>query len=274
MNLSDLVRAGLQEVAGIVRQRGRHRPRPPRRGLVVEVGSGQSPHRRADLVIDKYIADDFERPGDRAFDFSRPLIVADGHSIPLADNAAAYVIALHVLEHAVHPVLFASEMSRVACAGFVQVPSRESELTFGWPYHPWLIDLKDGELVFEPKGSATAPIGEFWHRHYAGSVLVRIAWAAHRNRWHHSVEWKGCLKVRADGGSEPAGSAEFDLERTVKALTAVRVPPLPREAINALVCPTCHSSVVVKAEVIACARCAAEFPVVRGVPILVSDAAV
>ena len=112
-------------------QAARHRPRPPGTGLVVEVGGGQRPSARADVVVDKYVEDDFERAGGAPLDTSRPLVVADGEALPFDDGSAAYVIAMHVLEHATDPVRFAAELSRVGQAGFVQVPSRAAELTVG-----------------------------------------------------------------------------------------------------------------------------------------------
>ena len=86
--------------------------------------------------MDKYVVDSFERPLGLAKSFSKPLVVGDGHQLPFKDQSFAYVIALHVLEHATDPAQFTAEMARVAPAGFVQVPSRESELAFGWPTIP------------------------------------------------------------------------------------------------------------------------------------------
>ena len=124
------------------RQAGHHKPAPPESGFVLDVGAGHAPHPRSDLIVDKYVEDDFERQDPLAM--TRPLVVADGEHLPFADRTFSYVIASHVLEHAIDPVAFASEMARVGAAGFVQVPSRQAELTFGWPFHPWLIDLEDG----------------------------------------------------------------------------------------------------------------------------------
>ena len=138
---------------------------------MLEVGSGQSPHPRANVLVDKYVADDFERPQEIGIDIAKPFVVADGHSLPFADKAFAYAIALHVLEHATDPERFAAELSRVADAGFVQVPSSESELTFGWPYHPWLIDFDGETLVFRPRDGRSAPYGEVFHRAYGESAL-------------------------------------------------------------------------------------------------------
>src|SRR3989442_10970561 len=88
------------------REARRHRPAPPKRGLVLEVGSGATPHPRTDVVVDKYVVDAFERDG-AWMDLSRPLVVADGQRLPFADRSFAYTLALHLLEHATDPIAFA-----------------------------------------------------------------------------------------------------------------------------------------------------------------------
>jgi hypothetical protein len=263
-----LIRTLFSELARIPAERRRHSPKPPASGLVVEVGAGQSPHPRTDLVVDKYVADDYERSGEAAFDFSKPLVVGDGHRLPLRDQTAAYVIAIHVLEHATDPAAFAGELARIAPAGFVQVPSREAEFTFGWPYHPWLIDLRDGRLVFESRGDVVAPVGDFHHRAFAESVLVRLAFAARRSDWHHSLEWRKRLPLEVLGESAAIRTASFDLEATVAVLERVRVPPLTPELRAALACPACHGPLSVDAAAASCRNCGRDYPVANNVPVL------
>jgi hypothetical protein len=169
--------SALREVARVPSENARHRPTPPLNGLVLDRGEGQSPHPRADVVVDKYVFDDFERAG--SFDLSKPLVVAYGHRLPFADRTFTYAIAMHVVEHATDPIQFTSELSRVASAGFVQVPTLESELTFGWPYHPWIINRDRETLVFTPKDERRAPLGSFFHESFSKSMLFRLWWSAH-----------------------------------------------------------------------------------------------
>jgi SAM-dependent methyltransferase len=259
------------ELTAVGRERRSHRPSPPTSGLVLEIGAGQAPHPRTDVVVDKYIDDDFERPGEQGMSFGRPLVVADGAQLPFADQSFAYVIAMHVLEHAPDPVSFAAEMSRVGAAGFVQVPSRQSEVTFGWPYHPWLIDLVGQQLRFTPRGDATAPVGPLFHESFASSPLMRLWWAAHRSVWHHSVPWSGHLDVEVDGNSEAPATATYDHERTVAALTAAyvsgRTRPLPGEVRERLRCPACRSTLSYTSPLV-CDSCDRAYPVIGHTPIL------
>ena len=269
------LRTVVREVARAREQVRLHTPSPPERGLVLEVGPGQAPHPRADVVVDKYVADDFERQG--ALDVSRPLVVADGQRLPFADRTFAYTLALHVLEHATDPALFAAELSRVAPAGFVQVPTRIAELTFGWPYHPWLIDREGDTLVFRPRNGQRAPVGEVFHQAYADSALLRNWWAANRELLHHSVEWRNELEVRVEGESVADQTAELDVERTVSALHELdrrgALKPQPDVLGGSLSCPSCEASLTLGGEAAECSACGRSYPVVGHVPILLVEAA-
>jgi SAM-dependent methyltransferase len=262
-----------RELRAVPAEARRHRPQPPSTGLVLDIGAGQSPHPRADVMVEKYPVDDFERPGEAGLSLAKPLVVADGAHLPFADSAFAYVIASHVLEHAPDPVRFASEMARVAPAGFVQVPSRESELIYGWPYHPWLIDRTEHGLRFCARHGQRAP-GYFMHEHFAESLLHRPAWAAHRSRWHHSVEWRGALEVTiAENGGTAERTADFEPERTLTALRALSFPPLPPAVRAALRCPSCRGALRGHADHLECAGCGRSYPVASSVPLLVEEAA-
>lgn len=264
------IRALVADLARIRREARRHVARPPYSGLVVEVGGGQAPHPRADVVVEKYVADDFERERGARLSFAKPLVVGDGHALPLASGSAAYAIAAHVLEHATDPVTFAAELARVARAGFVQVPSREAELAYGWPFHPWLIDRDGDKLLFRARGGLEAPIGEVVHRLHAESPLFALAFQANRSIWHHSVEWVGDLEVEVSGSALAAATATFDLEATAAALEAADVVPLPRAVVAALACPACRGPVVLRTDEAVCRMCAASYVVIGGVPILVT----
>jgi hypothetical protein len=266
----------VSELWGVLREARRHRPTPPPDGLVLEVGGGQAPFPRADVVVDKYVVDDFERSGEAGLALDRPLVVADGEALPFADGAFSYSLASHVLEHAVDPVRFAGELMRVSSAGFVQVPSRESELVYGWPYHPWLISLRDQTLSFEPKPEAAPPGGQIMHEAWRDSRLLRLAWMADRSRWHHSVHWSGRLDVVVTGERRFHQTADVDLERTVAALEARAasgdLPPLSGRVRDVLRCPVCGSTLAWSEREVACGGGHA-YRVAGGVPILLAEAA-
>lgn len=272
----DEVRAALREIARGRKEARLHVPHPPEAGLVLEVGSGQAPHVRADVLVDKYVADDFERPQETGIKVAKPFVVADGHQLPFADGSFAYAIALHVLEHATEPERFAHELGRVAKAGFVQVPSSVSELTFGWPYHPWLIEREGDTLVFHPRDGRRAPFGDLFHRAYTESALLRNWWAANRSLFHHSVEWRNKPSVRVEGESAAEETAEVDLDRTTSILEeldrAGSLVPHSPEVRAVLRCPGCRGSLSFEPRAANCDSCGREYPVVGGVPVLLLEA--
>jgi SAM-dependent methyltransferase len=267
----------LQASSATRRNAVRHAPRPPRDGLVADIGSGQQADPRADVIVDKYVLDDFERSTERSLDLSRPLVVADAHALPFTDQSFAYVIASHVLEHATDPVKFAAELGRVAHAGFVQVPSREAELTFGWDFHPWLIDRDADTLVFHPRGAAAAPVGSLFHEAMSESALFALWFGSHRDRWHHSIEWRGRLAVRVMGGSHAPKTAQLDLPATIDALATLSRQGAVRGPMGAvrecLRCPVDHGTLEITGERAACKQCGRDYPIAGGVPILIEEAA-
>jgi uncharacterized protein YbaR (Trm112 family) len=259
-----------RELGRVPRERSEARPYPPESGLVADLGAGQSAFPRADVVIDRYVADDFERgfPLSRA----KPLIVADGHALPFRDGALSYLIASHVLEHATDPERFAGEISRVAGAGFVQVPSALSERVFGWPFHPWLIERDGDGLVFSPKPADQPSVGEPMHDLYHQSALFRIFWLSHRSVFHHSLHWRDRVRVRVIAPSAAERTAELDVERTISELRRVPMPALSAELRDALACPACRGELRGDADMLECRGCGRAYPMVESVPLLLEEA--
>jgi SAM-dependent methyltransferase len=93
----------------------------PLGALVLDVGSGDSPNPRADILFDRLIGAD-HRCGNKVV-IDRPSVFGDAHGLPFKDKSFDYVIASHVLEHMSDPQLFISELQRVAYAGYIEVPS-------------------------------------------------------------------------------------------------------------------------------------------------------
>ena len=266
-----LARESVASLRAMRRNTVKHRPAPPASGMVLDVGAGQEAHPRSDVIVDKYVADDFERGA--GLDLTKALVVADGHDLPFADGAFTYAIAAHVVEHATDPLRFAAELSRVAEAGFVQVPSRESELTFGWRFHPWLVDLKDGTLEFHPRGDAEAPLGPFFHRAFTESTMLGVWFGAHRDIWHHTVHWKGSFSVAVNGDSRAPETAQLDVERTLDVLRRAGARG-PEGAIRTLLrCPADGGRLEETAARLVCADCGRSYPLVGTVPVLLAESA-
>jgi SAM-dependent methyltransferase len=121
--------------------------------IVLDVGSGDKPHWRADVLLDRFIDDTHggQRSGAAAARVDRPMFDADAADMPFADKVFDYVICSHVLEHVEHPDRVVAELSRVAKAGYVEVPEAASAKIVDFPSHLWWVTEEDGILVFTAK---------------------------------------------------------------------------------------------------------------------------
>jgi hypothetical protein len=166
---------------------------PPAEGLVLEIGSGDNPNPRSNVLVDRFLGtDNRERGGDLVVD--RPLVVADAHHLPFREGAFAYTICSHILEHMDDPAQFASELQRVSTAGYIQSPSEIAERLFHWSFHRWYVNQIGDTLVLHPKEPAE-PFGELFDYLYEYNPayyffqrsMPDLFWAEH--------EWHGTLKV-------------------------------------------------------------------------------
>lgn len=132
--------------------------RLPEDAVVLDIGGGAVPFPRADWVIDLL---PYEERGARlsAERFSAQTWIArdicDREPYPFEDDEIDYVVCSHTLEDVRDPLWVCSEMNRVGRAGYVEVPSRLEEQSWGiqgpwagWAHHRWLIEEDDGALEF------------------------------------------------------------------------------------------------------------------------------
>jgi hypothetical protein len=135
----------------------------PDHATVLDVGGWNKPFRRADWVLDLM---PFETRGlqpegvEERFDASRwtQLDICARDPWPFDDDQFDFVVCSHTLEDVRDPVWVCGEMSRVAKAGYVEVPSRLEEQTWGvngawagWSHHHWLVDVTDASASFTLK---------------------------------------------------------------------------------------------------------------------------
>lgn len=131
--------------------------------LVLDVGGGASPFARADWVIDLL---GYEERGlyGPALDPARERFSAATwvkrdmcarEPWPFADRQFDFSVCSHTLEDVRDPVFVCSELIRVSKAGYIEVPSRLEEQSYGfqgpwagWGHHHWLIDIEGDEINF------------------------------------------------------------------------------------------------------------------------------
>jgi len=138
----------------------------PDDALVLDVGGYISPLTRADWVIDvmPYHSrgpDGHEGDGPERFTEETWVQrdICDPEPWPFEDNQFDFVVCSQTLEDVRDPILVCRELVRVAKAGYVEVPSRLVEHSYGiqgpwvgWAHHHWICEVKDGgiEFVFKP----------------------------------------------------------------------------------------------------------------------------
>lgn len=171
---------------------------PPKTGLVLEIGSGDNPNPRADILVDKFLFDNTERGGNIVID--RPMVVADAHHLPFKDGAFDYAICSHILEHMDDPVQFVSELTRVSKAGYIQSPAEIAERMFHWSFHRWYVNLVDDTIILHPREDHE-PFGEFFDYMYAYNPAYYLFQRSMPHLFWVEKEWHGSLKVEVRDAS-------------------------------------------------------------------------
>lgn len=119
--------------------------------FVLEVGSGDDPYPRSDILLDKALDDSSEREAGRDLVAYKPLVIGEVEALPFVDGSFDYIIASHVLEHSRDPARFLSELSRVGRRGYIETPLPLRERVFNWPFHRWYVFQKDKKVVLVKK---------------------------------------------------------------------------------------------------------------------------
>lgn len=171
--------------------------------LVLDVGSGNRPHPRADLLCDLLVADDGERGGALVVD--RPLVGGALERLPFKDGAFGYAHAAHILEHVADPLAAVRELTRVARAGYVETPAEFGGKLLDMPFHRWYVRQEGQGLVFTGKdrGMHDDHLCEkaygLWHH----DGQFRSFFWRHLDLFLVRVEWEGQLEARLEGPTEP-----------------------------------------------------------------------
>ena len=175
--------------------------------LVLDVGSGDKPHWRADVLLDRFAGAEHgvQRSGRAAARTPRPLFDSDAADMPFANQVFDYVICSHVLEHVLDPGAVIDEMVRVGKAGYIEVPRVTSAKILDFPSHLWWCDLVDGELVFTAKERAQFDddIQEFVGDPHVRRDLQRL-FDRNFDACIIRLPWAGSVRHRAVGRPDPA----------------------------------------------------------------------
>lgn len=251
--------------------------------LVLDVGSGNDPHPRADVLVDKFVQDDRERQHRLVVD--RPMVGGDLEALPFRDQAFDFVIASHVLEHVTDPARAAAELQRVAKRGYVETPAEFGGKLLDLPGHRWYVREEGDRLVFTGKsvamhdGHLNHVAFQLWGAKDPGWMRL---FHAHRELFFVEHRWAGRLQVEVipPQGDLLADEAFFSAEleqvehkgedrswrRRVKGLLhwGWHLPGLgptrPPRLEELCACPGCQGPLSWASEGPSCPACARRYP--------------
>lgn len=123
------------------------------KALVLDIGSGDKPHWRSDVLLDKYIDKKFgsQRSGSAKTVLDRPMFISDVSNMPFKDKAFDFVICSHLLEHVVDPASTINEIVRVGKAGYIELPYEGTSKLIDFPTHLWYCNKVGKKLIFKAK---------------------------------------------------------------------------------------------------------------------------
>ena len=117
--------------------------------IVIDIGSGNDPILRANLLFEKYIFSDRERYSGLIID--RPTVCASEDKLPFRDKSIDFVHCSHVLEHIPKPDIFLAELQRIGKRGIIITPNGDYEKFDPRNQHLWYIWNKDNKLILKQK---------------------------------------------------------------------------------------------------------------------------
>lgn len=276
-----------------------------RNDFVAEIGSGHDPHWRSDLLIDKFVGDSTERPGGSAsLSRDRALVVGDAVRLPLKDKSVDFLIARNIVEHIPKVESFLTEMMRVSHRGYITCPSRLAEKVFGWNFHAWFVSSENECLILQAKDYPIfdSELSSVFHELFAKDRSFRKFYQRNQSLFVTEYLWRDSISFRVFASTSPVAAiktsqakVDFDLDR-VKAALASTLPTggihqdaerLLRKVmskhklksgltiIDRLACPHCKATLVPHLNLtsLICSDCGISYPVVDGVPLLITEMA-
>lgn len=173
-----------------------------RNDLVLDIGGGDQPHWRADVIVDLYPGEEYSAQrflGGSAVT-NRPVFAVDAAKTPFRDDAFDFVVCSHTLEHVADPAAVVAEMMRLAPRGYLEVPSAGMAKILDFPTHLWWCSLEGETLVFQAKDRQAfdQDIDSFLGVPSVRSAFNRIAFT----NFDHCIitlTWSRPVRVRVEG---------------------------------------------------------------------------
>jgi SAM-dependent methyltransferase len=178
---------------------------------VLEIGGGDNPFCRADVLVDVDFQSGRHRDGGaiRKGALKQQYVQADLAALPFRDKSFDVVVCIQVLEHVDDPGPACEELMRVAHRGFMETPRKWTEYYAGHPTHQWLVDEFGGRLIFEPVLYDSSPFLNFaLSSLWKSPELVKRARTIYSHIPCIQMAWKDRFSYEIRGQSPVAFSAE------------------------------------------------------------------
>jgi len=135
--------------------------------LVLDVGSGDNPFRRADVLVDREIGESIHRAGkELKIEGGKTLVIGDVLFMPFKDKTFDFAVASHIAEHVEDPAQFCEEIQRISKKGYIETPGPFSDFLLNESYHRWRVFKKKDELIFLEKTNFKSPSETFYRIFY------------------------------------------------------------------------------------------------------------
>lgn len=119
--------------------------------VVVDIGSGGEPFPHANYLVDLYPNKTQHRYNELQTN-KKPFVRAAVDYLPFRYKSIDFVYCSHVLEHVPNPALACEELMRVGKRGYIEVPTRLSDIMFNFTkiphFHKWYVCKAGRTLIF------------------------------------------------------------------------------------------------------------------------------
>jgi SAM-dependent methyltransferase len=180
--------------------------------LVLDIGSGDNPHPRADVILDLSQSDEHRWAALR---LDSRLVFGDVENLPFRNKEFDVALCFHVLEHVRDPVRAVREIQRVARRGICEMPTLYGDLFFQ-PYfgHRWVFARDGAQLIFAQHPVSIACIETvettlFLLKH---NRLFRAAFLADTQAFRVRFHWSDTIPIKEVSLAEVVDAAATSIK--------------------------------------------------------------
>jgi uncharacterized protein YbaR (Trm112 family)/SAM-dependent methyltransferase len=263
---------------------------------VIDIGSGHAPLIRADILCDLHPQETEHRSVSGVYSPPNRFVVGDVHELPFATGSFDFAYSRALLEHVRDPEIACNELARIAKRGLMELPSRLWEIMGGSKAHLWLIRKRGSALVFQRKTELHGELNSRIPEEIRNSSEYEALFRRFQSHFFIQHYWEGKIHIEIESGnvdSPPLPETpvtnftkefcnKFNGHRGLIQTLKVGVFEALRKAmggrnidlLSVLACPLCKTKFSKESGgSLKCLNCAAEYPIVDGVPFLIKACA-